>query len=46
MSVLNEGVLPVDIIVPVYGGLQVVVSCLQSVQARTQWPYRLIVVDD
>ena len=46
MAVLNDGVQPVDIIIPVYGGLQVLVNCLQSVQLRTTWPNRIIVIDD
>ncbi len=46
VSLLSKGVAPVDIIIPVYGGLQVLIPCIQSVQARTNWPYRIILVDD
>ena len=46
VNLLSKGVTPVDIIIPVYGGLQVLIPCLQSVQARTQWPHRIILVDD
>jgi glycosyltransferase involved in cell wall biosynthesis/GT2 family glycosyltransferase len=46
VEILKQGVQPVDIVIPVYGGLQVLVHCLSSVQARTTWPYRLIIVDD
>jgi len=45
-SVLSKGPQPVDIVVPVYGGLQVLVHCLTSVILRTNWPFKLIVVDD
>lgn len=37
---------PVDIVVPVYGGLHVLKDCVGSIQARTHWDYRLIFVDD
>lgn len=36
----------VDVVIPVYGGLHVVRPCIDSVLARTGWPFRLIVVDD
>ncbi len=45
-SVLKKGVKSVDIVVPVYGGLQVVIPCLNSIINRTNWPYKIIVVDD
>ena len=45
-SILNKGTNPVDIIVPVYGGLQVLVHCITSVMIRTKWPFKLIIVDD
>ncbi|KKL28298.1 hypothetical protein LCGC14_2376540, partial [marine sediment metagenome] len=44
--VLKKGVKSVDIVVPVYGGLQVVIPCLNSIINRTNWPYKIIVVDD
>lgn len=37
---------PADIVIPVYGGLHVVKPCIDSVAARTNWPYRMIIVDD
>lgn len=46
VNLLSKGVAPVDIIIPVYGGLQVLIPCIRSVQARTQWPHRIILVDD
>ncbi len=45
-NILRKGVKPVDIIVPVYGGLHVLAPCLSSIMQRTGWPYRIIVVDD
>ncbi len=45
-SILSKGAQPVDIIVPVYGGLQVLVHCITSVLLRTRWPFKLIIVDD
>ena len=46
VNILNKGVRPVDIVIPVYGGLQVLAPCLASIKQRTDWPYRLIIVDD
>ena len=46
VNVLSKGTAPVDIIIPVYSGLQVLIPCLGSIQERTQWPYKLIIVDD
>jgi GT2 family glycosyltransferase/glycosyltransferase involved in cell wall biosynthesis len=37
---------PVDIVVPVYGGLHVLKPCLESIAKRTEWDYNLIIVDD
>jgi glycosyltransferase involved in cell wall biosynthesis/GT2 family glycosyltransferase len=45
-TLLETGVEPVDIVIPVYGGLRVLVACLDSIQTRTTWPYRIILVDD
>jgi GT2 family glycosyltransferase len=45
-SLLETGVEPVDIVIPVYGGLHVLTECLASIQQRTTWPYRIILVDD
>jgi GT2 family glycosyltransferase/glycosyltransferase involved in cell wall biosynthesis len=36
----------VDIVIPVYGGLHVLRDCVDSVQARTHWDYKLIFIDD
>jgi GT2 family glycosyltransferase/glycosyltransferase involved in cell wall biosynthesis len=46
LSLLGKGVKPVDIVLPVYGGLHVLIHCINSIQARTNWPYRLIIIDD
>ena len=45
-SILSKGVNSVDIVIPVYGGLHVLVPCLNSIIQRTGWPYKLIIVDD
>ncbi|MGW8181522.1 MAG: glycosyltransferase family 2 protein, partial [bacterium] len=45
-NLLETGVEPVDIVIPVYGGLRVLVACLDSIKLRTTWPYRIIIVDD
>ena len=45
-NVLSKGTNPVDIVIPVYGGLNVLILCVNSVLKHTQWPYRLILVDD
>ena len=45
-NILFKGVKPVDIVIPVYGGLHVLAPCLASIIQRTGWPYRLILVDD
>ena len=45
-NILQKGVRPVDIVIPVYGGLHVLVPCINSIIARTRWPYKIIVVDD
>ncbi len=37
---------PVDIVIPVYGGLHVLKPCIDSIVKHTQWDYRLIIVDD
>jgi glycosyltransferase involved in cell wall biosynthesis len=36
----------VDIVMPVYDGLHVLKPCIESIIARTNWNYRLIIVDD
>ena len=45
-NVLAKGTGIVDIVVPVYGGLEVLFPCISSVLNRTEWPYHLIIVDD
>ena len=37
---------PVDIVIPVYGGLHVLKPCIESIIEHTRWDYRLIIVDD
>ncbi|MCG7841035.1 MAG: glycosyltransferase, partial [Methanomassiliicoccales archaeon] len=37
---------PVDIVIPVYGGLHVLRPCIESIIKHTEWDYRLIIVDD
>ena len=46
MNILQKGVHPVDIVVPVYDGLHVLVHCLNSIILRTNWPFKLIIIDD
>lgn len=36
----------VSIVIPVYGALQLVKKCIESVFQHTVWPYELIIVDD
>jgi GT2 family glycosyltransferase/glycosyltransferase involved in cell wall biosynthesis len=45
-NLLETGIEAVDIVIPVYGGLHVLVACLDSIQQRTTWPHRIILVDD
>lgn len=45
-NVLSKGTGIVDIVIPVYGGLEVLSPCVMSVLERTEWPYHLILVDD
>jgi glycosyltransferase involved in cell wall biosynthesis/GT2 family glycosyltransferase len=45
-SIAKKGIQPVDIILPVYGNLHVVDDCIKTVLERTNWPYRLTIVDD
>jgi len=35
-----------DIVIPVYAGLHVLKPCIDSILTRTNWHYRLIIVDD
>lgn len=42
----EEGIEPVDIVVPVHNAWHITKECLESVVERTKWPYHLIVVDD
>ncbi len=45
-NVLGKGTNPVDIVIPVYGGLNVLIPCVNSILLHTQWPFKLILVDD
>ena len=45
-GVLSKGTQPVDIVLPVYGGLNVLIPCINSVLEHTRWPFKLIIVDD
>ncbi len=45
-TVIKRGIHPVDIILPVYGNLQVVEPCIRSLFDRTVWPFHLTIVDD
>ncbi len=45
-SMVSEGIRPVDIVVPIHGGLHIASKCIEAVLTRTNWPYRLIIVDD
>lgn len=45
-TLLKTGIHPVDIILPVYGNLQIVQECIEAVLNRTLWPFKLIIVDD
>ena len=45
-NILSKGTHTVDIVLPVYNGLNVLIPCIHSVLTRTQWPFKLIVVDD
>lgn len=37
---------PVDVILPVYGNLQIVEPCIVSVLRRTYWPFQLTIIND
>lgn len=43
---INGSFSPVDIILPIYGGLHIIEDCLNSISTRTFYPHRIIVVDD
>ncbi len=45
-SLLKKNSWQVDIIIPVYNGVHVVKKCVESVIARTEWPYKITIVDD
>lgn len=36
----------VDIVIPIYDGLHVLIPCIESIVKRTEWDYNLILVDD
>jgi len=45
-QISKKGILPVDIIVPVFNNFQVVEECINSIYKHTDWPFNLTVVDD
>lgn len=45
-TLVKKGVKPVDIILPVYGGLHVLKPCIESILERTVWPFKLTIIDD
>lgn len=46
LSTVSKERAPADIILPVYNSIHIVEKCIQSVLSRTNWPFRLIIVDD
>ncbi len=45
-NLASKGFGAIDIIIPVYGHLQVLKPCIDSVLRRTNWPFKLTLVDD
>jgi glycosyltransferase involved in cell wall biosynthesis/GT2 family glycosyltransferase len=45
-SISKKGIQPVDILIPVYGGLHIVKLCVESILQRTNWPYKVTFIDD
>ena len=45
-TILEKGIQPVDIVLPVYNGLHVLKLCVDSVLSRTSWPFHLTIIDD
>ena len=43
---VDSGIVPVDVIVPVYNAAADLARCIDSVLARTSGPYRLVLIDD
>lgn len=43
---LDKGIGPVDIIIPIYNAIHIASKCIETVLTRTRWPYRLIIVND
>ena len=42
----RQGLGIVDIIIPVYGGYYILKESIRTIEERTNWPYRITVVDD
>lgn len=45
-GLLNKPIGGVDIILPVYGGLHIASKCIEAIMARTNYPFKLIIIDD
>jgi GT2 family glycosyltransferase/glycosyltransferase involved in cell wall biosynthesis len=45
-SILNKGMCEVDIVIPVYGAINQVKACIESIYKHTHWPCNVIIVDD
>lgn len=45
-SIVQKGIQPVDIIIPVFNGVHVLRTCLDSIVQRTKWPHKITIVDD
>lgn len=45
-ELIGSDVPPVDIILPVYGALSLVRSCVKSILERTWYPFKLTIIDD
>jgi len=44
--ITKEGLGIVDIIVPVYGSFYILKECIRTIEERTNWPYRITIIDD
>ncbi len=45
-KIASQGVQPVDIILPIYGSIHIASKCIDAVLRRTNWPFKLTIVDD
>lgn len=43
---LLKGIQPVDIILPIYNSIHIARKCIDTVLTRTEYPFRLIIVND